>query len=61
MGLFWTIMFILSIGLLVTGLIKPSIFARLFGAGFTRKWAGLVFGGIFLVVLILGAVFPAKK
>ncbi|MDO8735717.1 MAG: hypothetical protein Q7K29_01350 [Thermoleophilia bacterium] len=61
MAVFWTVMFILSLGLLVTGLIKPSIFAGVFGAGFTRKWAGLVFGGIFLVVVILGAVFPAKK
>ena len=60
MAVFWTIMFIFSLGLLVTGLIKPSIFAKLFGAGFTRIWAGLVFGGIFVVILILGTVFSAK-
>lgn len=61
MAVFWSIMFILSLGLLVAGLIKPSIFAKLFGAGFTRIRAVLVFGGIFVVVLILGTVFAANK
>ncbi|MBK5225655.1 MAG: hypothetical protein JJD96_03665 [Thermoleophilia bacterium] len=61
MGLLWSILGILSLGLLVTGLIKPSIFAKLFGAGFTRIRAALVFGGIFVIVLILGTVFAANK
>lgn len=61
MGLFWTIMFILSLGILIAGLIKPSIFSVLFRTDFTRKKAGLIFGGIFVVVLILGTIFAAKK
>lgn len=61
MGLFWTIMLILSLGLLVTGLAKPAIFAPLLGSSFTRKRAGLIFGGLLLIVIILGAIFPAKK
>lgn len=61
MGLFWTIMFILALGLLIVGLIKPSIFSVLFRTEFTRKKAALIFGGIFIVVLILGTIFPAKK
>lgn len=54
-------MFLLSLGCLILGLIKPSIFSNLFRTNFTRKKAGLIFGVIFLVVLILGTVFPAEK
>lgn len=54
-------MFILSLGILIAGLIKPSIFSVLFRTDFTRKKAGLIFGGIFVVVLILGTIFAAKK
>lgn len=61
MGLFWTIMLFLSVGLLVAGLVKPAIFASLFGGSFNRKHAGLVFGSLLLIVIILGAIFPAKK
>lgn len=59
-GLFWTVMLILSLGLFITGLVKPAVFAPLFGAGFSRKRAGLVFGALLLAVIILGAIFPAE-
>lgn len=61
MAVFWTIMFLLSLGCLIVGLIKPSLFSGLLRVDFTRKKAGLIFGGLFVAVLILGTIFPAKK
>lgn len=54
-------MFLLSLGCLILGLIRPSVFSTLFHTNFTRKKAGLIFGGLFVAVLILGTVFPAEK
>ena len=60
MGLFWTVMFVVSLSLLVAGLVRPAIFSPLFGAGFSRGRAALLFGAIFIVIIILGTIFPAK-
>ncbi|MHB1361733.1 MAG: hypothetical protein ACYCW5_03925 [Thermoleophilia bacterium] len=61
MGVFWTLMLVISLALLIAGLIKPSLFSTLFHTSFTRKKSGLIFGGLLVVVIILGTIFPAKK
>jgi len=54
-------MFLLSLGCLILGLIRPSVFSTLFHTNFTRKKAGMIFGVLFVVVLILGTILPAEK
>ncbi|MHB8169386.1 MAG: hypothetical protein ACYDET_07050 [Thermoleophilia bacterium] len=61
MAVFWSLMFVFSLGCLLTGLIRPSVYSTLFHTNFTRKRAGLIFGSLFVVVLILGTIFPARK
>lgn len=61
MAVFWSLMFLLTLGLLIVGLIRPSVLSRLFRLSFTRKKAGIIFGGLFVIVLILGTIFPAEK
>lgn len=61
MAVFWTLMFVISLAGLITGLIKPSLFSGVFRTNLTRTKAALIFGSIFVVVLILGTIFSAKK
>ncbi|MHB8858624.1 MAG: hypothetical protein ACYC6Z_03945 [Thermoleophilia bacterium] len=61
MGVFWSLMLLISLALLIAGMIKPSLFSALFRTDFTRKKSGLIFGAIFVAVIILGTIFPAKK
>jgi hypothetical protein len=61
MAVFWFSTFFISLGFLIAGLIKPSLFSGLFRTEFTRKKAGLISGSLFVIILILGAVFPAKN
>lgn len=51
----------LSLGCLILGLIRPSVFSTLFHTNFTRQKTGLIFGGLFVVVMIMATFLPAEK
>ena len=61
MAVFWTFMFIISLAGFLGGVIRPSLFSGVLRTDLSRKKAALIFGGIFIIVLILGTIFPASK
>jgi multisubunit Na+/H+ antiporter MnhC subunit len=58
-------LFSISFVALVVGIIKPSIFSRIFRKNMTRKKLGLIFGGITIILFILtgvtGGTTPPKE
>ncbi|MFW0871097.1 MAG: Ltp family lipoprotein [Patescibacteria group bacterium] len=54
-------LFILSLGALIVGLIKPSVFSKLLGNWATRKGVGTIFGIASLAIIILMPVSEDKN
>jgi hypothetical protein len=55
----FSFLFFISLICLVAGLIKPSLFKRFIKRDITRKQVGIIFGGVFIVSLIMvGATAP---